>query len=426
MDRLPAPRAVWIVAVVIGWWPLLGGGCATSSPPEVDVDVLAGVSDDPFDARTEADGTSAGSAIAADEPVPFSPDTWPDDRAKFVAGGEARLNFADVDAALDVYREARRRDVLVFGDNDWRVVEADAQIAAIESIRDLPHESDRVRAIDAVRGRRRAINLSLSGHYEMAHDTIAQARDDWIAVLGSDDVVAASLTHGLAKIEKLRELGQASERHYQAALALRREHFGDEHPRVADTCDGLGMLYLDVHDDPQTAHSWLERAVAIRRQTQGTESTWYARTLTHLARAHIAAGDAETAVDLLEAALASYGAQVSDERLSLFLPTMHLGRAHARLGELDRADELLGEARQIAVAHLPPLNPFLAECLEAHADVLVERDDHLQADALAARAAHIRLAMARRQIYQPTVAATTSADDDPPPVAPAQVSRTRP
>jgi tetratricopeptide (TPR) repeat protein len=220
-------------------------------------------------------------------------------------------------------------------------------------------------------------------------------------------------------------MGDQSERHYQESLAVRRRHFGDRHPRVADVYDGLGMLYLDVHNDPATARAWLEKAVAVRRQTQGLESTWYARSFTHLARAHIAEGNPAKATEMLDEVIAIYGSRPTDERLSLFLPTMHLGRARAQLGDLEHADELLRDARLIAVEHLPHLNPFVVECLDAHEAVLAQSGHLEQADALGARAEHIRSEMARRRIYQPAAATVAATERDPPPIVSAQVSSSR-
>jgi tetratricopeptide (TPR) repeat protein len=411
MARSPAYHAIWTIAGIV-CLPVLLAGCATGSLPDVDVTTNRSA-DDPF-----AELSSATEATA-DDAAPFLPETWPEARRRFVAGAEAHLNFADVDAAMETYREARRRDIVVFGEDNWRVVEVTAQIALVQSILDLAAEEDRRMALDAIRGRRHAIDLSLSGQYALANEAFEKARDDWAAVLSDEDVCYASLTQGLAKIEKLRELGDQSERHYQEALAVRRQHFGDVHPRVADAQDGLGMLYLDVYDDPATAQAWLEKAVALRRQTQGLESTWYARSLTHLARAHIAQDDPAAAVELLDEAIAIYGSRPTDEQLSLFLPTMHLGRAQAQLGELQRADELLRDARRTAVEHLPRLNPYVAECLDAHQAVLAQSGHPQLAEALGARADHIRSEMARRQIHQPAAA---TADRDPPPLVRGQHS----
>ncbi|MEZ6071664.1 MAG: tetratricopeptide repeat protein [Pirellulales bacterium] len=419
MEGFSAQRALCMLVSFACWLALLVGCVSGVLPPLSAADEEARTANaDPFAALT---AILAESDAADDALPPFSADSWPNERERFAARGEAELSFGDVEGALSVYQETHRRDAEVYGEGNWRVVEGAAQIAVVIAIRDLADESDRQAALDAIRGRRRAIDVALTGHYDLAYDSITQARDDWGRVMGTDDVVFASLTHGLAKVEKLRHEGEASRKHYLAALALRQQQFGDDHPRVADTCDGLGMLYLDVFDDPASAREWLERAVAIRRRAQGVESTWYARSLLHLARTHLAEGDAATALELLDESIASYNAQQTDERLSLFLPTMHMGRARAALGELDQAETLLCEARQIAEAHLPPLNPFLAECLDELAAVLVESGEPLRAAAVATRAEHIRRAMAERGIYQPAVAA----DMGSPallPVLPARVS----
>lgn len=89
---------------------------------------------------------------------------------------------------------------------------------------------------------------------------------------------------------------------YLAELTHREKQFGKDHPRVAETCSNLAILY-NQQGQGVKALPLYERALAIYEKAHGPEHPDVAHTLTDLAVLHLEQGNEEVGRPLLERAL---------------------------------------------------------------------------------------------------------------------------
>lgn len=148
------------------------------------------------------------------------------------------------------------------------------------------------------------------GHYHEALKLrpVAEAA---VARTGHEPVLAASLLNNVGIV--LDELGEheRAQDAFRRSLALRIEHYGENHPRVAASLNNLGDS-LRLGGELEAAREQLSRSLAIKRETLGAQHPQVASTAQNLGVVHLALGEFDEAAAMTELALELYGGKESE------------------------------------------------------------------------------------------------------------------
>lgn len=127
------------------------------------------------------------------------------------------------------------------------------------------------------------------GRPEVAARIFLQARSELIGVLGTNvHPEVAALTHRLGLAYKRAGARTAALKEYEAALEMRLQLLGPDHPDVAETHNNFAVLYEDMRDKRRALEHYAKAAEIYQKQRSGD-----AKLLRHI----------RTKVKLLEAAL---------------------------------------------------------------------------------------------------------------------------
>ncbi len=185
--------------------------------------------------------------------------------------------------------------------------------------------------------------------------------------------------------------------HLRAALATRREHFGDAHPDVAMTLNSLAQLHLR-RNEHEPALALAREALAIQEEHFPDRMLDMATSKQHVAAALDERGDSAAALPLLQEVLATRQALLAptDELIPI---TMNLiAYTLTNLGEYEQAEDMYRAAvdlcrrhqgenqllvasglSNLAALHRNQGNPLKARELDLEALALADRlldDDH--------------------------------------------------
>ncbi len=227
----------------------------------------------------------------------------------------------------------------------------------------------------------------------------------------------------------LDELGQSeqAEAALDAALSLRRELFGPQHPAIADALADLAVvagrasqteralalgeqaleIYVE-HVDPDHPHvatialnialehqgqghfeqalAFYARAETIRRQRFGDDHVLIAAVQTNRSTTYLALGRTQDARDDLERALAILEREHGPKSASLVNTLTNLGNLEADEDRLDHALEYRTRAHDIGLATLGPAHPAVGIAAQNLGEVWQRRDDCRRANAYYQRA----------------------------------------
>jgi tRNA A-37 threonylcarbamoyl transferase component Bud32/tetratricopeptide (TPR) repeat protein len=114
--------------------------------------------------------------------------------------------------------------------------------------------------------------------------------------------VKADLHHTIGNTYRALEVYDAAERHFRAALELRRRLFGEHHPRVAESLYFLGAVF-HLKGDYATAEQLFRQALAILRMEPNRENANLPFLVADLAGLLIGKGDPTAAEPLFREAL---------------------------------------------------------------------------------------------------------------------------
>jgi tetratricopeptide (TPR) repeat protein len=122
--------------------------------------------------------------------------------------------------------------------------------------------------------------LRRAARWDDARDRLERAREIRFAE-GGRTLAYAAVMNNLASLAVMRGDIDAAGRAYEMALAIDRELLGDEHPRIAITLSGLGVVQLRQarYED---AVATLQRAIALRERTLGPDHLLLASPLNNL------------------------------------------------------------------------------------------------------------------------------------------------
>ena len=148
----------------------------------------------------------------------------------------------------------------------------------------------------------------------------------------------------------------------ERALKIIEQHFGPDHPQVAQTLNNLANAHGALGDH-RTEKDFLERALKIIEQHFGPDHPQVAQTLNNLATAHGALGDHRTEKDFLERALKIIEQHFGPDHPEVALTLNILANAHGDLGRPSHSEVLAGasfedisRALLVLTIHMSPLS----------------------------------------------------------------------
>ena len=167
----------------------------------------------------------------------------------------------------------------------------------------------------------------------------------------------------------------------EKALALGRQSLGSEHIRVAQSLNDLGVLHRE-QGNVAAAQPLLEASLAIRRRLLSSEHALVAVTLIELARALKDRGRRAEAEPLIRESLAIRRRIFGEEHRETATSKNELGLLLWEEGDLDGAERLFRESLATSSAILGPDHANPASTKSNLAVVLNDKGDPVRAEAL--------------------------------------------
>lgn len=203
------------------------------------------------------------------------------------------------------------------------------------------------------------ILLRENGRTEEARETLERA----LALQTRIEPAGANTAFILANLGLvLRDLNEkpAALAHFQQALAIHRQAFGDVHPVVATDLGNLALLSREL-GEPQQALQYLRPTVDILRRLYGDAHPQTARALTNVADLLRELGETEGARLHLEAALTIDRQAFGDRHPAVAADLNNLALVERELGDHDSARRHLEEALEAATASLGGDHPLVGQ-----------------------------------------------------------------
>ena len=229
-----------------------------------------------------------------------------------------------------------------YGRSDWRTM--DYRVTLNDLHRLVGLNADLRRRLDEAQTRYdESGRFRQAGHAAQAIAAMREALKIRREILGDSDRVANCL-HALGNL--YREAGDlpAAQTHTQQALEIRARLLGKSHPKYADTLANWAVLLGDLDDYPRAIDAF-QQARATYRDTRGTSSADYVRTLDGLAMAYtMGMHNLAEAEPLLEESLNACRQPDFADR-TLYANVMHnLAGVYANLGREADATALYQQA----------------------------------------------------------------------------------
>ncbi len=190
-------------------------------------------------------------------------------------------------------------------------------------------------------------------------------------------------------------LGQydAAEIHLTAALATRREVFGDEHPEVATGLYNLAAL-REMQGDYAEAERLFEEALTLRKAVFGEVHAEVAANLVRLGTVYSFQGRYDEAEPVLREALAMQQSLLGEEHADVADGLNNLATLLQRQGKYAEAEPLFRQSLALRRALYGEEHPHVASTLNELATLLQEQGRYAEAEAVFQEA----LAM-RRELF---------------------------
>jgi tetratricopeptide (TPR) repeat protein len=206
---------------------------------------------------------------------------------------------------------------------------------------------------------------------------------------GDDHPSVAESTHQLAELNQLLGRLEESEELFREALAIRESGYGRNHPAVASTLHGLAMLFVETAQF-DTAEALYQRALTIREGLPGSDSTIVISTLNNLADLYREQGRYEEAESLFRRVLKEKEETLGDDHPSLATTLNSLAVLYRRMGRPAEAEPLYLRGLEIRENVLGPDHPQVAISLNSLGVLYVEMSRYEEAESLYWRSLEIK------------------------------------
>ncbi len=207
--------------------------------------------------------------------------------------------------------------------------------------------------------------------------------------LGDQPLVRARLMRTMGDVYSSLGLYDDATRLDEAALDVRLDNLGADHPDVAETLTALGAIYRHQarYAESEAAHL---RALEIREQAFGPSHPSVAESLNGLAQAHWYLGRPELAEEHYRRALAIREAAFGPDSLEAANSLVHLGWLLEREERFEEAHGLLSRGLEIRSEVLGSDHFLIAENLDLLAQINVTWQRYEEAEGQLLRAVSIR------------------------------------
>ncbi len=327
----------------------IDAGARDSLTGAIEIRVLAGRPEDPFEGRPEA-------GVAAEL----------EDRRRRIAALEAKRG-ADDPVTLDaistlgaaLFRSGRVSESLPLFE---RVLESRRSTSPDDTEQLIPAMSNV------------ALVLMQLGELERARPLMEQAFELSETSLGPDHITTATMLNNLAGL--LQSLGdfEGARPLFERSLRSRETIYGPDHPVVGETCVNLALLLRSI-GDYAPARPLLERAKRIHEAAYGDEHPMTAWSWNALALLLHELGDLDAAQRLFEGAIATFEAQLGDRHPMTTTAIGNLAVVLEDRGELASARRSYERALEIEKVTRGPEDPHVATLSSNLASVLRAQGD---------------------------------------------------
>jgi tetratricopeptide (TPR) repeat protein len=185
------------------------------------------------------------------------------------------------------------------------------------------------------------------GAHEEALDAYDKVRMMQIKASGGESIQLAETLASIGLMQYHMHDYCTSFDSYQAALRIRRQHFGnDEHQDIASTLNSIGLV-LFKQDMYELAKKCFTESLRIRRKLLGPDHRDVAILWYNIATIHFETGEDEIAVQLYKEALRVERASLGSDHPDVALTLQHLGQVHQQLGLIEQALGYFSEALDV-------------------------------------------------------------------------------
>ena len=170
------------------------------------------------------------------------------------------------------------------------------------------------------------------------------------ASFSMDPLLHADILEYLCSFDGGMEDPKANQQMLHKVLAIKDQHFGEHHPRVAYTLNNLAVAHMQL-GDTRMGKELLERALKIYHDYWGGEHDVLASTMVNLGAALLHLGQYEKAKDVLERALKIQEQHHDQDHFEVAKTLTNLGCVYGRLCDYDKAKNILERVVNIKVKH---------------------------------------------------------------------------
>ena len=214
---------------------------------------------------------------------------------------------------------------------------------------------------------------------------------------GESDIDRAIALLFLGKIHVEKGHFDEAERLLETSLAIRRKLFGEAHPGVANSLDGLGEL-MQARGDYPAAERIYREAYVIRQRVFEEAHPDRAASLTKLGSILYDQGRYVEAEPLLHNAIAIIRPAFGEQNNLVTEALYYMGSIRLARQDVRGADSLLTAALAIWERHLPDIeHPILARTLDRLGQMRLQVGDTEAADSLLQQASAMRRALEEMQ-----------------------------
>jgi serine/threonine-protein kinase len=206
---------------------------------------------------------------------------------------------------------------------------------------------------------------------------------------GAEHPAVAQSLNNLAEVVRKQGAHTAAESLYREALQMQLKLLGPEHPDVAESLDNLAIA-LEDNGDYKAAEPLFRDALQMRRKLFGEEHVEVAESLNNLGVLLWRTGDYDAAEPLLRQALAAKRNLLGEEHPDVALGLDNLAVVLHLKSDYEAAEPVYREALALFRKLLGPEHPDVATNLSNLAVLLYEKSDYAAAEQMLREALDIQ------------------------------------
>jgi tetratricopeptide (TPR) repeat protein len=301
---------------------------------------------------------------------------------------QSHLQRDEFDAARTALQESSAIRTKLYGEKDWRAVDARQALRDVE-IRSRLTVEERRELITAEQANSQVFALYRKGEFRQAIGLAKQALSIRRRLLGDQHADTALSLNNLAEL--CRSLGDyaKAEPLNRQALEIYKKVLGENHPSTALSLNNLGCLY-ELLGDYAKAEPLFRQALEIRSKVLGHQHPDTALSLNSLAELYRSLGDYAKAEPLFRQALEIRSKVLGHQHPDTALSLNSLAELYRSLADYKKAEPLYRQALEIYKKVLGENHPSTAMSLDNLAALYRSLGDYTKSEPLCRQALEIR------------------------------------